>query len=74
MYLHDLLMRARQDELLQAAAQHRLAADARREQPSVAVRLPRRAGSHWLRLLTAWAGGRPTVTSSCGASTDGGAL
>src|SRR5258708_10345275 len=63
MYMHELLIRARQDELLRAAAQHRLAADVRRARPSVAVRLAGRAGRHRSPLRTVWAGARPAVAA-----------
>src|SRR5258707_4143651 len=67
MYMHELLIRARQDELLRAAAQHRLAADVRRARPSVAVRVAGRAGRHRSPLRTGWAGARPAVGAGLGA-------
>jgi hypothetical protein len=64
MYLHELLMKARQEDLLRALAQRRLAAEARRARPTGAVRLP------WLdlgrpRLLMTWAGERSAVAARC---------
>src|SRR5258708_20718915 len=73
MYMHELLIRARQDELLRAAAQHRLAADVRRARPSVAVRLAGRAGRHRSPLRTVWAGARPAVAARSAAWPQGDA-
>ncbi len=58
MYLHELLIKARQEDLLRAAAQHRLAAEARCARPSAAVRLPGLSDLHLPQLLTAWVGAR----------------
>src|SRR5258708_4344286 len=61
MYMHELLIRARQAELLRAAAQHRLAADVRRARPSVAVRVAGRAGRRPSPPGAAWAGAQPAA-------------
>jgi hypothetical protein len=45
MYVHELLMRARQDELLRAAAQHRLAADFPADRPAEAGAVKTPAGA-----------------------------
>jgi hypothetical protein len=61
MYLHELLMKARQDEMLRAAARERQAANARLARRSE-VRPARPRGWRRSRLLTAGAGARPAVT------------
>jgi hypothetical protein len=63
-YALELLMRARQDDLLRATERHRLAAGARRARPGVAAWPPRRATRH--RWVAAWAGVRRAVTARPG--------
>lgn len=71
MYVHELLMRARQDELHRAATQHRLAAEAKRLRPSLAVRLARRAGQR-RSLRTVSAGARSAAAARAAAWPEGG--
>jgi hypothetical protein len=51
MYFHKAIMKDRQDELLRAAAQHRLAAEARRRRPGDIGRAAAAPAQRLVRLL-----------------------
>ena len=55
MYIHDLLIKARHNDMLRAAAQYRLAADARRARTTPrhhAITAPRQPGTRRHKLIS----------------------
>lgn len=73
MCLQELLMKARQDALLQEAARYRLAADARHARRGVPTRPGGRTGWHRFVLLMAWARSRPSAACSARSLPESGA-
>jgi hypothetical protein len=64
MYIHEQLMKTRHDARLQAAARHRLAAEARRARPAMTARPLGRSVRHGYRALLAWAGAKAVPASA----------